>query len=75
MNNYLCQKCKTSVTNSSTPVSMGCPSGGSHQWYNLGQVGTHDYQCKKCSTHVKSSSTPVSMGCPSGGSHQWNKLT
>lgn len=74
MKNYQCKKCKTHITNSSTPSVFSCPGGGHHQWTDLGEVGTTNYQCKKCGTLVKSKSTPSVFSCPSDGHHQWNKL-
>ena len=74
MRNYQCRKCSVLVQKDSTPSTLGCPSGGSHNWDNLGQVGSNNYQCRKCSTLVKSNSTPSTLGCPSSGSHNWTKL-
>lgn len=74
MKNYQCKKCTTHVKNSTRPSSLNCPSGGSHQWTDLGAVGTDNYQCKKCALLLQSKSRPSSLNCPSGGSHQWTKM-
>jgi DNA-directed RNA polymerase subunit RPC12/RpoP len=74
MKNYQCKKCKTTITNSSTPKVFNCPGGGHHQWTDLGEVGPTNYQCKKCGTLVKSKSTPGVFNCSSDGHHQWSKL-
>ncbi len=74
MKNYQCKKCGTALQSNSTPNPNGCPSGGSHTWTNLGEVGTVNYQCKKCALLLKSKSIPSPNGCLKGGSHQWTKL-
>jgi DNA-directed RNA polymerase subunit RPC12/RpoP len=74
MKNYLCQKCKTHLQNDSQPSAFNCPKGGTHQWTNLGDVGSTNYQCKKCALLVQSKSMPSAFNCPSGGTHQWTKL-
>ena len=74
MKKYQCQKCGTLITNQSRPNPYGCPSGGNHQWADLGECGTTRYQCKKCGTLINSKLRPNPYGCPSGGSHQWNQL-
>lgn len=74
MKNYHCKKCSTLVQSNNTPASAHCPSGSTHSWTDLGEVGDKNYQCKKCGTLVKSSTTPRSAGCLSGSTHSWNKL-
>ena len=74
LKNYQCSKCGTLVKKDGTPNTSGCPSGGSHSWKKLGDVGDIPYQCSKCGTLVNSKGTPESSGCPSGGSHSWKKL-
>lgn len=74
MRNYLCKKCKTLVQVNNSPNTNNCPSGGSHQWTDLGQVGTVNYQCSQCSTTVKSASSPNTNNCPAGSSHRWTRL-
>ena len=76
MKNYQCKKCGTTLQNSSTPSSGSCPSGGTHTWSNLGEVGDKNFQCKKCGTLIKSKSTPGSGSCRAtgGGTHSWSKL-
>ncbi len=46
MRNYLCKKCATLVKSDKKPISFNCPSGGNHQWTDLGEVGTTNYQCQ-----------------------------
>ena len=75
MKNYQCKKCRTALKSERQPSSLNCPKGGSHQWHDLGEVGTVTYQCKKCGLLLKSKNQPSSLNCPNGGSHQWNKLT
>ncbi|MDR0605101.1 MAG: hypothetical protein LBG80_12435 [Bacteroidales bacterium] len=74
MKNYQCKKCGTLLQNERTPSSLNCPSGGLHQWNDLGEIGTDAYQCRKCALLVKSKRRPSSFNCTSGGLHQWNKL-
>ena len=74
MKNYQCKKCGTHVQKESTPSSFNCPEGGSHQWTDLGEVGSTNYQCKKCGLLLQSKNTPSSFNCSEGGSHQWTKL-
>lgn len=74
MKNYQCKKCETLINSQSRPSSINCPSGGNHQWTDLGESGSTPYQCRKCGTLVNSQSRPSSINCPSGGNHQWNKL-
>jgi len=54
MRNYLCKKCATLVKSDKKPISFNCPSGGNHQWTDLGEVGTTNYQCQKCGLLLKS---------------------
>ena len=74
MKNYMCKKCETLLQSATVPHVFNCPSGGSHQWTDLGSVGNNNYQCKKCAVLVKSSGVPHVFNCPNGGSHQWTKL-
>lgn len=74
MRNYQCAKCGVSIKSNTSPSPSGCPKGGFHQWFDLGEVGNDNYQCKKCGTLVQSKSHPSPSGCPNGGFHQWNKL-
>lgn len=74
MKNYQCKKCSTALQSDRTPSTLNCPSGGSHQWTDLGEVGINNYQCKKCGLLVKSKNSPSTLNCPGGGSHQWTKL-
>ena len=74
LKNYQCKKCGTLIQSDRYPSVLGCPSGGSHQWYELGAVGFENYQCSKCGTHVENQKSPSVLGCPSGGSHQWYDL-
>lgn len=74
LKNYQCTKCGALMQSNSKPSTLGCPSGGSHQWNELGEVGTENYQCTKCKTHVISRQKPNTLGCPSGSSHKWNDL-
>jgi predicted RNA-binding Zn-ribbon protein involved in translation (DUF1610 family) len=74
MRNYLCKKCATLVKSDKKPISFNCPSGGNHQWNDLGEVGTTNYQCQKCGLLLKSQKKPISFNCPSGGNHQWTQL-
>ena len=74
MKNYLCGKCLTLVQMSSKPKSVNCPSKGSHQWTELGNLGNDNYLCKKCAVLVKCQSSPSVSNCPSNGSHEWTKL-
>ncbi|MDN5355382.1 MAG: hypothetical protein WAQ01_07765 [Bacteroidales bacterium] len=74
MRNYLCKKCATLVKSDKKPISFNCPSGGNHQWTDLGEVGTTNYQCQKCGLLLKSQKKPISFNCPSGGNHQWTQL-
>ncbi len=74
MKNYQCNKCGTLINSQSRPAVFGCPSGGHHQWTDLGESGNIPYQCSKCGTLINSHSRPAVFGCPSGGHHQWNKL-
>ena len=37
--NYQCGKCDTLVKSERTPSTINCRVGGSHQWYELGEVG------------------------------------
>jgi len=53
MRNYLCKKCATLVKSDKKPISFNCPSGGNHQWTDLGEVGTTNYQCQKCGLLIK----------------------
>ena len=73
-NNWLCRKCRTLVQAADKPSSSYCPSGGHHQWNNLGRVGNTLYQCNRCNTTVASKDKPSSAYCPAGGLHQWNRL-
>jgi len=74
MLNFQCKKCGTLIQSEKIPLSFNCPSGGSHQWTNLGKVGNYNFQCKKCGTLIQSEKIPLSFNCPSGDSHQWTKL-
>jgi len=77
MKNYQCKKCSTHIKSASRPSVSNCPSGGHHQWTDLGEVGSDNYQCKKCSILVQSKNRPSVPNCPSGpsgGHHQWTKL-
>ncbi len=74
MKNFQCQKCGTLITNNSNPSQLHCPSGGNHQWTNLGESGNNPYQCRKCGTLVYSKANPSQLHCPGGGNHQWTKL-
>ena len=58
MKNYQCSKCGTHIKNASTPSVFNCPSGGHHQWTDLGEVGDTNYQCKKCGLLLQSKSSP-----------------
>ncbi len=71
---YNCNKCGTAITNGSSPDSLGCPSGGYHNWYELGTVGNTNYCCRKCGITVQTQSSPSSAYCPRGGYHDWNRL-
>ena len=75
MQNFQCKKCGILIQANSTPPSTnnGCPKGGSHDWYDLGTVGTKNYQCKNCGTLIQANSTPPSVGCPKGY-HDWYEL-
>lgn len=72
--NYFCKKCQTFITNERQPNSNGCPSGGYHQWIDLGEYGDNRFQCRKCGLIIYSRINPRSNDCPSGGHHLWNKL-
>ena len=74
MKNYQCKKCRTHLQKASRPSTSNCPSGGVHNWTDLGNVGSDNYQCKKCSLLVKSKSRPSTSNCTSGGVHNWSKL-
>jgi DNA-directed RNA polymerase subunit RPC12/RpoP len=74
MKNYMCKKCKTLIQSASRPSGFNCPSGGMHQWSDMGNVGTENHQCKKCGTLVQSKGRPSGFDCPAGGMHQWSKL-
>jgi predicted nucleic acid-binding Zn-ribbon protein len=74
MKNFQCKKCGTHLHADNMPSIAGCPSGGSHTWIKLGDVGSKNYQCKKCSTLLQVDNMPSIAGCPSGGSHTWKKL-
>ncbi len=74
MKNYMCHKCETLIQSATHPKVFNCPSGGNHQWTDLGNVGTENYQCKKCGTTVQSKGRPGVFHCPGGGNHQWTKL-
>jgi DNA-directed RNA polymerase subunit RPC12/RpoP len=74
MKNFQCKKCRTDLQSDRTPNTINCPSGGSHQWTDLGEVVPANYQCKKCKLLVKSKNTPSTFNCPNEGSHQWCKL-
>jgi predicted nucleic acid-binding Zn-ribbon protein len=74
MKNYQCKKCGTLIQANSSPTNSGCPSGSTHSWTNLGDVGDKNYQCSKCGTLVKASSSPSSSGCPKASFHSWTKL-
>jgi DNA-directed RNA polymerase subunit RPC12/RpoP len=74
MKNFQCFKCGTSLQSDKTPNTIHCPSGSSHHWTDLGEVGVSNYQCKKCGLLLKSKSTPSTIHCTAGGSHQWSKL-
>jgi len=74
MKNYQCKKCKTLLQSNSRPSALKCPSGSSHQWHDMGAVGTTTFQCQKCATVVQSKSRPSALNCPSNGSHNWNRL-
>lgn len=72
--NYQCTKCGTLIQSDSKPSSLNCRSGGTHQWQDLGAVGTENYQCTKCRIHVESQQKPHTISCTSGGTHQWQDL-
>ena len=74
LKNYQCTKCGTLMQSTSRPSTLGCRSGGSHQWNELGPIGNENYQCIKCKLHVESHQRPSTLGCTAGGSHQWNDL-
>jgi len=74
LNNWLCQKCRTLIQSRNKPSSGYCPSGGHHQWNNLGRVGNTVYQCADCGISVESREKPSSAYCPSGGHHRWNRI-
>ena len=74
MKNYQCRKCGTLIQSDRMPRSIGCPSGGTHDWVDLGEYGTTPYQCRKCGTLIQSDRMPRSIGCPSGGTHDWTRL-
>ena len=75
MKNFQCKKCSTHLKSANQPSSFNCPSGGMHQWTNLGDIGDSNYQCKKCALLLQSKSQPSSFNCPSGSMHQWTKLS
>ena len=77
MKNFQCIKCETHVESANRPASgTNCPSGGHHQWVDLGEVGDVNIQCKKCGLLIqaKSPGAASATNCPSGGHHQWTKL-
>lgn len=74
MRNFQCSKCGTLISSDRMPSSIGCPSGRTHEWHNLGECGDTIYQCRKCGTLVNSERMPSSIGCPSGRTHEWTKL-
>lgn len=73
MRNFLCRKCGTQVVKSNMPHNADCPTGGVHQWVNLGIQGSTAYSCNKCKVQVNSKNTPDRSGCLKGGLHQWKK--
>ncbi len=72
--NYQCSKCSTLVKSERLPSTLNCRTGGSHQWYYLGEVGQENYNCKKCRTLLESKRIPSTLGCPTKESLQWNHL-
>ncbi len=71
---YFCSKCETVVKKEQTPNSINCPTGGTHNWSKVGELGAIPYLCKKCSTLVYLENTPATLNCSKGGTHKWNKL-
>ena len=74
MKNYQCRKCGTLIQSDRRPHLNGCPSGGLHEWVDLGECGATPYQCRKCGTLIQNDKRPYLNGCPSGGLHEWIKL-
>lgn len=72
--NYQCKRCGTLIQNERAPTTLNCPSGGFHQWTDLGETGLVNYQCSRCAVLVKAKKQPMTLNCPEGGFHKWSKL-
>ncbi len=71
---YECSKCRTLIQSNAFPSAFNCPSGSTHNWCNLGEVGDRNYQCRKCGILVKTKNYPNSFNCPMGSMHYWYSL-
>jgi DNA-directed RNA polymerase subunit RPC12/RpoP len=74
MKNWQCSKCTALVQEDNRPTVFNCPKGSSHNWTDLGNVGSKSWQCSKCAALVKSDSRPSVFNCPQGSSHNWTQL-
>lgn len=74
-----CKKCmdiKYSSSNYGGGFSGDCPSGNSHQWDFLGEVGNgvHKFYCNKCGLEINADKQYNLTGyCPNGNKHVWTQ--
>ena len=70
-----CRKCPAIGQGDISPSKAGCPSGGTHMWDPLAEVGSKSFSCRVCGTHVSAKTTPRGICYKSnkpGKSHEWS---